>query len=70
MCTCCFGARYNPFLFLPVELHTKQLSSSIFLPFLRSLFGRQTVGSQPEAHMDRVSPGRQAGAEKRGELGG
>jgi hypothetical protein len=27
------------------------------------------VGSCPKAHMDRVSPGRQAGAEKRGELG-
>jgi hypothetical protein len=26
--------------------------------------------SQPEAHMDWVSPGRQAGPEKRGELGG
>ena len=37
MCTCCFGAQYDPFLFLPMELHTKQHSSSVFLPFPRSL---------------------------------
>ena len=30
----------------------------------------QIVGSCAVAHMDRVSPGRQAGAKKRGELGG
>ena len=51
MCTCCFGVRYDPFLFLPVELHMKQHSFSFFLNFFRSQSGRKIVVSCPAAHM-------------------
>jgi hypothetical protein len=56
MCTSCFGALYDPFLFLPVELNRKQRSFSVFLTFLRSGSGSgaRFLLSWPAAHMDRV----------------
>ena len=70
MCTCCFGAQYDPFLFLPMELHTKQHSSSVFLPFPRSLVpGTRMLEANPW-----LTPGRKKKKKKkkkkRGELGG
>ena len=41
----------------------------IHLPLSRTSFRREHVANQPAAHMNWVSPGRQTGAEKRGELG-
>jgi hypothetical protein len=50
-----------------VELHTKQLSSSVFLPFLRSHVCMPDCCKPVCTNMNWVSPGRQAGAEMRGE---
>jgi hypothetical protein len=54
MCNCCFSVRYTPFLFLPMELHKKQHSFSVFLNFFRSESGCQIVASRSWAHMNGV----------------
>ena len=63
--TCCsLCTQYDSFLFLPLQLHTKQRSSSIFLPFLRPHVQTPNCWKPAWGSQEMSIPGRHAGGWK------